>query len=406
MTENNLRILRIELQKAGYSDIESDTICKGFGSDLMKQFPNGSWKTINGARVFIDGGKVVAGLDGFNGKIEDAFKKKEEPKEDTKPVAPEKPEILNKLRDGKWNGKFYGKNNDTVYLNSKATTLSSEDLSSISDYRKAKESFDKDNQKYFSEKAKSLIEKPKLSREELKELIGLKDKINSVTFEMKVSAIEDGLKRLAPIGETLNGKKIVGYSVSPDVPGFESEGRLAYVLEDGSMFHETRAWRKEFADKMTDKFGKFTVYKNFENDSVEISFPYDAETKDKIKNEMGGRFDPESKNWTVSGENVKKFYDTFNKNKPAEIDNPVLRDLKQDHPKVHEKLMAAINAFGDSGKDGNIVVERADGFTDKTLTWHDDSIAETALEAAKSVKKLINLSKWDIKSIRFEADKD
>lgn len=84
MIENNLRIMRIELQKAGYSDIESDMICKGFGSDLMAKFPEGSWKTINGAKVFVHGGKVVAGLDGFNGKIEDAFKEKKSESESSK----------------------------------------------------------------------------------------------------------------------------------------------------------------------------------------------------------------------------------------------------------------------------------------------------------------------------------
>lgn len=89
---NDLRILRIELQKAGYSDIESDIIVKGFGADMVAKFPEGSWKTINGARVFVHGGKVVAGLGGFSGKIEDAFKeKKSESKSDKKAVKTETP---------------------------------------------------------------------------------------------------------------------------------------------------------------------------------------------------------------------------------------------------------------------------------------------------------------------------
>jgi len=49
---------------------------KGFGKDLEKQFPNGSWKTVNGAKVFINNGKVIAGLDNFNGTIDDFFKEK------------------------------------------------------------------------------------------------------------------------------------------------------------------------------------------------------------------------------------------------------------------------------------------------------------------------------------------
>ena len=39
---------------------------KGFGADLQKRFPNGGWRTINGSHVFVNGGKVVAGLGGFN----------------------------------------------------------------------------------------------------------------------------------------------------------------------------------------------------------------------------------------------------------------------------------------------------------------------------------------------------
>jgi hypothetical protein len=62
-----------------------DPIEKGFGADLQKKFPNGGWRTINGARVFVDGGKVVAGLEGFKGKVEDAFKeKKTEPSKKAK----------------------------------------------------------------------------------------------------------------------------------------------------------------------------------------------------------------------------------------------------------------------------------------------------------------------------------
>jgi hypothetical protein len=50
---------------------------KSWSSDLQKQFPSGGWRTINGAKVFIHNGKVVEGLDGFNGKIDEFFKQKE-----------------------------------------------------------------------------------------------------------------------------------------------------------------------------------------------------------------------------------------------------------------------------------------------------------------------------------------
>lgn len=51
---------------------------KSWSTDLQKKFPNGVWRKINGASVFINNGKVVAGLDGFNGMIDDFFSKKKE----------------------------------------------------------------------------------------------------------------------------------------------------------------------------------------------------------------------------------------------------------------------------------------------------------------------------------------
>ena len=57
----------------------SDRECfdKSWSGDLQKRFPNGGWRTVNGSRVFINGGKVVAGLGGFNGMIDKFFEEKE-----------------------------------------------------------------------------------------------------------------------------------------------------------------------------------------------------------------------------------------------------------------------------------------------------------------------------------------
>ncbi len=64
----------------------SEDFYKSWSSDLKQKFPNGHWATINGSRVFINGGKVVAGLDGFNGEIDKFFKEKESKKTPDKPV--------------------------------------------------------------------------------------------------------------------------------------------------------------------------------------------------------------------------------------------------------------------------------------------------------------------------------
>ena len=49
---------------------------KSWSGDLQKRFPKGDWRTINGAKVFINDGKVIAGLDGFNKEIDKFFESK------------------------------------------------------------------------------------------------------------------------------------------------------------------------------------------------------------------------------------------------------------------------------------------------------------------------------------------
>lgn len=61
-----------------------DDLFKSWSGDLQKRFPNGSWKTVNGAKVFVNGGKVVAGLDGFNGEIDKFFDGKRKKEDSSK----------------------------------------------------------------------------------------------------------------------------------------------------------------------------------------------------------------------------------------------------------------------------------------------------------------------------------
>lgn len=58
------------------SAVDRDSFDKSWSSDLQSKFPGGGWRTVNGARVFINNGKVVAGLDGFNGEIDKFFEGK------------------------------------------------------------------------------------------------------------------------------------------------------------------------------------------------------------------------------------------------------------------------------------------------------------------------------------------
>ena len=54
---------------------ENQELFKSFSADLKAKHPDGDWRTINGAHVFIAGGKVVAGLDGFNKHIDELHSK-------------------------------------------------------------------------------------------------------------------------------------------------------------------------------------------------------------------------------------------------------------------------------------------------------------------------------------------
>ena len=56
---------------------QKEELFKSWSSDLQSKFPDGGWRTINGAKVFINNGKVVAGLDGFNKEIDKFFCREE-----------------------------------------------------------------------------------------------------------------------------------------------------------------------------------------------------------------------------------------------------------------------------------------------------------------------------------------
>lgn len=63
----------LQIEKGFTPDESLQAIEKSWSTDLQKRFPQGDWKTINGAKVFVNDGKVVAGLDGFNKEIDKFF---------------------------------------------------------------------------------------------------------------------------------------------------------------------------------------------------------------------------------------------------------------------------------------------------------------------------------------------
>ena len=64
------------IQENLFKTNNSEDFLKSFSKDLQSKFPNATWRTINGAKVLINGKNVVAGLDGFNGMIDKFFDEK------------------------------------------------------------------------------------------------------------------------------------------------------------------------------------------------------------------------------------------------------------------------------------------------------------------------------------------
>jgi hypothetical protein len=90
-------IVNTSLMKCLKQSEDKEDFLKGFGADLEKKFPNGSWKTVGGSKVFVNNGKVIAGLDGFNKEIDSFFDKKKEPSSDAKPSEITK-KVLNSIK--------------------------------------------------------------------------------------------------------------------------------------------------------------------------------------------------------------------------------------------------------------------------------------------------------------------
>lgn len=102
-----VEILEKSIEQKGnmLSNCYDEELHKSWSSDLQKRFPSGGWRTMNGAKVFVNGGKVVAGLDGFNGEIDKFFSEKAKAKEGKKKEVSKK-EVK---KDGLFNNKGAGK---------------------------------------------------------------------------------------------------------------------------------------------------------------------------------------------------------------------------------------------------------------------------------------------------------
>ncbi len=71
--------LKIASEGGTYEDFQ-----KAFGKDLQSKYPDGSWKTINGSHVFVNGGKIVAGSENLKNHFDSVSVQKKEVKEASK----------------------------------------------------------------------------------------------------------------------------------------------------------------------------------------------------------------------------------------------------------------------------------------------------------------------------------
>ena len=84
MDNSDLSVLIKSFYENLSGSYDRDLFEKSWSSDLQKRFPNAEWRTINGAKVLLNNGKVVAGLDGFNGEIDKFFESKKGKESDNK----------------------------------------------------------------------------------------------------------------------------------------------------------------------------------------------------------------------------------------------------------------------------------------------------------------------------------
>lgn len=190
---------------------EEETKNPPFAQDADKWItvhPNG--ESGKGQPALIDGetGKVKAGMGGkFNGeKIGEIRKDFTGPKShEAKPPTPEKPTYSEKPKKpdlpswhngGYWNGNFYGKKNNEVYIGNKKVTLSEEQKQEFADYQKSLDKYKKDVKDDIKNAPKTYLNVAYKDKDEAKAAGAKWDADNGKWyFDKRDGDMPDGLKK-------------------------------------------------------------------------------------------------------------------------------------------------------------------------------------------------------------------
>jgi len=254
-------------------------ISKSFSSDIEDKFPGGEWKTINGAKVYVHDGKVVAGLEGFNGKIDDFFAKKE-----TKTESKEKRVKHDRFGEGT----VLSEDGQRIKIKfdehgEKELLKKFAKLTDI-DGNKVKNDSDKETKE---KESKEDIVKPEKTEKKKKEFTGVKDESIKIKRETQKAKLleKDGVEfwvknkwyneesgKLTPAGEKsfeeakekgIKNKEVVS-SDKFKIEG-ESESGKAYkmtlIINDGIKDKEVSVYMPK--SKVSEANGKVTVNSEF-----------------------------------------------------------------------------------------------------------------------------------------------
>lgn len=210
--------------------------------DLQSQFPNGQWRTINGSHVFINNGKVVAGLEGFNGFIDDFFKEKDKVESKKEEKSENKEKRVNHPNFG--DGTVVKEDEKTITVNfdkvgEKYLLKKFAHLKDIDTKEEIKES-DKKEEVKKSEKKEKKIEQKEVKKDESIKILKETPKAyllerNGVQFWVQKRWYNEQTGKLTPAGEkALNqGKERQEIKEENSKPVFNKNFKIEGQSESG-----------------------------------------------------------------------------------------------------------------------------------------------------------------------------
>lgn len=219
MDNSDLSILIKSFQENLYSSYDKDMFEKSWSGDLQKKFPSGGWRTINGASVFINNGKVVAGLGGFNKEIDKFFEGKKGKEEKKEVDQKDRYKHVVAFKDNTYTTVNHSEPLTQKELNKIVGNKAGIESFTVTDMNKtpSKQEEKKDDSKYTPESKKE-TSKPQLSPDQKKGIDGIakltsqakelskKQIYNPKTFKINKDALKDMVDVSSQIDEKVLSK--------------------------------------------------------------------------------------------------------------------------------------------------------------------------------------------------------